>query len=329
MRLEEFAEFLDYCGIRFKDRPKAFVLQDCPACGSDRYKVYLYKDEDKGWKNLYGKCVKCETKFTSFSYLIDMGQDLDEVKELHNTGEAAPEDLGSLEILADVTSGKEKREEVYSPTIHSIDHLTPINVRPNSPPSVYAMKRGVTPDLYEYIMVDRRADAVAFLCIENGKIVGYQYRYVNPFNPDMKTWNPPTFKKSHHIIDYPNHGDILICEGPFTAVAAYHYGFHGVCTFGSAISKHQIKKIAELSKRLDKRIAVSYDLDAAGLGGYFKIKMAMKSEGIDVYRVRPEVGNDLNDSYQKGKGYVIVDKDEEDYTIPVLHFKPFSEGYKS
>src|SRR5574338_1323624 len=249
MRAEDFANYLDQCGLRYKENAKAFNLQDCPSCGSESYKVYLYKDDGRGWDRYYGKCHKCGENFSSYQYLIQLGQSRDEVKALHNIGTTAPEDFGNLDVLGENRSERQAVTSEYTSTIHSTDHLTNIGHWKDHPVAQYAIKRGVTPDLYGDIMFDHKAAAVAFLCKEDEKIVGYQYRYINPVDPDMKTWNPPSFKKSNHIIEYPNSGDIVICEGPFTAISGHSFGFHSICTFGAAVSVRQLELIKNIAKK--------------------------------------------------------------------------------
>jgi len=324
MDIANFIAFLDKAGIRYKEKSKAISLQDCPSCGSETFKVDLYKDEEKDWNKLYGKCHKCQEEFDSYGYLIDIGQDRVAVKALHNFAGKAPENFDTLDILGEVAREKAEPPK-FTPTIHSVDHLTSIGVWGKHPASKYATSRGVTPELFDDIMIDHRVNAVAFLCREKGDVVGYQYRLVKPEDPSAKSWNPPSFKKNHHVLHWKNSGPIAICEGPFTAVAAYNFGFEAICTFGAAVSIRQMDLIYNIIKESNKETYVAFDKDAAGVSGYFALKRSLK--GINVERILPEVGNDLNDSWDKGKGWV-KDDSNLDFTIPVLKTHPFKSGYE-
>jgi DNA primase len=134
----------------------------------------------------------------------------------------------------------------------------------------------------------------------------------------MKVKSAKGFKKTQHILEFPGAGDIMVCEGPFTGLSAWHFGFHAVVTFGSGVSEQQLALIAALARKTGKRVGVAFDEDKAGRKGYRTVKLGMYHEKIPTFRIRPETGNDLNDSWKAGKGIRRIADSKEDITIPEL-----------
>jgi hypothetical protein len=183
----------------------------------------------------------------------------------------------------------------------------------------YAISRGVPPALYDKVLVDYKGGSIVFPVMEGNRCVGYQKRLLMPGDPKRKAHTPPGFEKGKHILEYPNSGDIAVVEGPFTAISAYCFGFHAVCTFGAGVSQQQLEKIEELATTSGKSVAVGYDLDDAGLKGLYKIVNYLSNRGVPTVRIIPTVGNDLNDSFMSGNGYRIEQLGEEiDTSIPML-----------
>lgn len=319
MLLGDVIEYLDINGVEYVLSEKALIFQEAPCCGGHN-KLYLYIDDKEVEDDdvpLFGKCHKCDTTWNSRSFLLALGHEHLDVNKLHTGGDLSDFDLGSIPKL-----GINLATAVAAPVNESIEidlsTFYPIPELPNHPASLYAKKRGWTESQKDDIMIEMMSNSVVFLCREGGKVVGWQKRYLKPPFPEMKTKTIKGFKKTQHIIEYPNKGDILVCEGPFTALSAWHYGYHGVCTFGAAVSERQLNLIADLALKTGKRVAVAFDLDKAGRKGYRIVRLSMYWKGIDSYKVAPEVGNDLNDSWQAGKGVIVVPSVEDDITIPSL-----------
>lgn len=331
MKVDKLISFLEDNDVEYKDAGERIYLQHCYECGNGKWKV-SFQDTNKEFKVIYGRCFRCGAEFSTFRYLLDVGFSIEAVKGLHNfehlsKEKAEAEFIDLLEMddkLREVSSEKVE----YAPKGMAIPELFRISSWPKHPASLYAIKRGVPPELFDDIMIDPKTNSVAFLCRQNGSILGWQKRFVSPPTPNFKTMNPPAdqFKKSMHVIEYPNSGPIAICEGPFTGVAAWHFGYHAIVTFGSAVSKAQIKRISEIVKETRKEVFVSFDLDPAGFRGFFKIKNYFTRREVEVKRLRPETGNDLNDSWKEGKRAMVVENDPYDSTVPVLEI--FSEFYR-
>jgi hypothetical protein len=194
----------------------------------------------------------------------------------------------------------------------------PVGQFPEHPAAKYAIKRGWTPDQTQNILLDYMGSSVVFVVRDGGRVVGFQKRFLNPRDPSLKTLSSRGFQKRKYVLEYPNKGDICVCEGPFTALAAWHYGYHGICTFGSNVGEEQIEKIAKLAQEGRRKVAVAFDLDDSGYKGYRRVSLSLLWRDIETYRVRPERGNDLNDSWMAGSGIVRLPEDNEDVSIPGL-----------
>jgi DNA primase len=151
------------------------------------------------------------------------------------------------------------------------------------------------------------SQAVVFIVKNSkGEVIGAQRRFVNS-DFGSKTKTSHGFEKSKHIMVYNRNANIAICEGPFTALSAWHYGYCAVCTFGSGITAEQLDLINSLSDELESNVFVAEDNDAAGkkysdsICSYFYWKN--KPIGI----LKSNTGNDLNDCW-KEKGKLIIEK---------------------
>lgn len=316
MKPDDFTAFLDQNDIEYTLNEQSIILAESPCCGGHR-KIYLYR-EDVQDKPLFGKCMKCDTTWSSRSYLTELGFEHGAVDALHGTTDFRTAELGvqtvmAFDLLKNTPPVKLKPQE----KIFDITQYYKVTDMPDSSPAKYAKLRGWTEAQADDILIDIFAQAVVFVCREDGKVVGTQSRFLRPPFPHMKVKSAAGFKKTQHILEFPNDGDILICEGPFTALSAWHYGYHGICTFGSGVSERQIQRIADLADRTGKKVGVAFDLDKAGKKGYRVIRMGMYWRKIPTFRVRPEVGNDLNDSWKAGKGVVLIPEDG-DVMIPDL-----------
>lgn len=317
MKPDEFIAFLNENGIKHTINSQSIILEESPCCNSHK-KIYLYREENRG-KPLFGKCMKCDTSWSSWSYLREIGIDIKTIDALHGTANLNTASLGLAPIGIDLVAVAPKKAEIRQEQIYDISLYYKVTDLPDSAMSKYAIKRGWTPAQSEDILVDMFSQAVVFVCRENGKVVGTQHRYLKPPFPNMKVKSAPGFKKTQHILQFPNNGDILVCEGPFTALAAWHYGYHGVCTFGSSVSQRQIDLIASLAKTTGKKVGVAFDKDSAGKKGSKLVRLGMHWQSISTFQVFPEYGNDLNDSWMAKKGIIIKESDKDDITVPDLY----------
>jgi len=320
MLLDDFMAFCDANEIQYDTTATALIFYEAPCCG-DAKKLYLYKDEKETVnddKPLFGKCHKCDIPWNSRSFLLELGYEHKDVDKLHSGGDLNDFDIGSVPAMRLNLAVKDTAPVYEKPVVFDLTPFSKLPEVPNHPASLYAIKRGWTEAQVDDILIDTMGNSVVYVCREAGRVVGFQRRWLKPSNPKQKTKSAPGFKKTQHVIRYPNSGDLMVCEGPATALSAWHYGYDAICTFGSGVSERQLKIIGDLAESAGKRVAVAFDLDKAGRKGYQAIRLAMYWRKIYSYRVKPEHGNDLNDSWMAGKGLVVVPVDEDDVTIPDL-----------
>ena len=315
--VEKFEDFLTANNIDFKDNGRSVILQSCPECGDAKWKVWFSHDMPESGDRLLGKCFKCSKGWSSVSYLLESEIEKKEVLDLHEINRTAGENEGlKLEKLSLVPMAKAQEDKTME---FSLSDFIPMKDCLNSYHAKYAISRGVPPALYDKVLVDFKGGSIVFPVMERGRCVGYQKRLLKPADPSRKAHTPIGFEKGKHVLEYENNGDLLAVEGPFTAISGFVFGFHSLCTFGAGVSSEQLNIISEIAERTGKRVAVGYDTDAAGVKGLFKIKNCLERRGIEVYRVIPEFGSDLNDSWQAGKSYRIETPDESvDTSVPFL-----------
>ena len=319
--VEKFTDFLTANGFVFKDNGRSIILQNCPECGNSAWKIWFSQDMPESNDRLLGKCFKCNRGWSSISYLLECDIEKKEVFDLHEINRIAGENeelaLGKLGAL-----DAAKVEKKEAPTF-TLDDFVPMADCIQSYHAKYAISRGVPPALYKDIYIDFKGGGIVFPVIENGKVMGYQKRLLKPADPSRKAHTPFGFEKANYLLEYPNVGDIAVCEGPFTAISAYVFGFYGVCTFGAGVTGQQLDKIAKIAITTGKKVAIGYDLDKSGLTGLYRAKNVLERKGIEVYRIIPDIPNkpgaDLNDAWAAGKTYRIETIEESlDTSVPLL-----------
>jgi DNA primase len=169
-------------------------------------------------------------------------------------------------------------------------------------------------------MIDHASCAVVFVVYDNGQVAGYQRRYLFPNNEWTKAKTSEGFSKTEHILVFMNPGkDIAVCEGPFTGVSAWHFGYTGVVTFGASVSETQIKKILDLANLMNVRVGIAFDDDDAGSKGTTRIRSAMHWAGKTTFKLKASTGNDLNDAWKaSGQAILVEEKTEYNPAIPEL-----------
>ena len=329
MQVEEFVDFLSANGLEFHTTDRSIVLRESPCCG-DPDKIYMFKDSNKaGRDGFYGKCMKCDTEWSSRTYLAEMGIDSSVIAALHGIENLEGFSLTTLPTLeiggkTEVDRGEEI-PEAPAPEF-SVDGFFQVSDFPDHEAARYAVSRGWTSAWEDTLMIDIMANAVVFVCREDGKVVGYQKRFLHPSDPKKKTKSVSGFRKTQHLILFPGNGDLTVCEGPFNGLSAWHYGRSGVVTFGSAVSERQVELIAAMAKRDGKSVGIAFDLDAAGRKGYRRLRLSLYWRGVNSYRIKPEFGNDLNDSWKAGKGLVVIPPELDDVTVPDLDMEDLVYG---
>jgi hypothetical protein len=269
--------------------------------------------------------MKCETRTNSYAFLLNLGFAKETVDAMHGHRADGIATLRMMPAL-DLFGGKNEVAPPETPPVIEPVDISLFVAIPDimqHPAAQYAINRGWTESQVKDILVDYFSAAVVFVIREKGEVVGYQRRFIKPFDPKFKTMSSKGFLKRRFVVEYPNDGDICICEGPFTALSAWHYGYHAICTFGSNVGELQLDKMSEVAKETGKNVAIAFDLDSAGRKGYLRIRNTMFWRGVSTYRIEPEIGNDLNDSWKAGKGIKIIPANETDAVLDGLNL-PFN-----
>jgi hypothetical protein len=318
--MQKSDKILDICGsngIEVQLISGRFRFKYCPFCGSEKWKIWLYESNKDG--SIAGSCFRCGQKFTLCSLLEKYSLPPDALREICARKVIDTETefhLSSLDNAPKIISEEYDGEWNNMPSWRYWD----IAEKPNHPASQYAISRGVMPALYPEIKIDISINAVCFIVKdEAGKVIGFQSRYVSP-KTEAKTYTAYGFKTATSLLRYYNTSDkIFICEGPFNAVSAHNWGHTALCTFGSKISSYQLQEIRKIAKETNKQICCAFDNDDPGVHAYLSVKDVCSGYGIEVLKVEPEFGNDLNDSWKKGLKYKEVTEDKSLYNyLPEL-----------
>lgn len=318
MNLDDFKSALDDQGIKYRESGVSLAVQECPACGSTNFKVlfrvYGVNESDP----FFGRCQRgrCEEGYSSIKYLTMMGMERADVLRAH--GLDAQKNFESLIPNIIEEKPKEKKQE-YIIVEPDVKKFIKISAWPDHPASKYAINRGVKECWFNDIMIDPVSNAVVFLVKDGDKVIGYQKRFVNPPSKNFKTQTSVGFTRSNHVLRFERKGNIVVCEGPFTALSAWEFGFDGICTLGSGMSEKQMDIIAEIAEKEGKSIGFACENDTAGRKSLNKFRNYMIWKKIKVFKVLPECGKDLNDSYTAGRGFIIDNSDNWSHGIPEIN----------
>lgn len=319
---EDFKDFVLNLGIPVKETSTALLLGLCPSCGSSSFKVSFTYASIEDRNVMLGQCFSgsCGTGFSSRSYLRMLDVAANEIDALHGVD---PNDA-----IRRLDANYQDRHDRAPPTPEEIERadvteyvssLTEISAVSGTSVAQYAIKRGVKPEHYPLVKLDLNYPAVVFLVKSGEEVIGYQRRYLEPLWGFLKTQTSKGFKKSENVICYPRpYSDIAICEGPFSAIAATSFGYSAVCTFGAGISQVQLDLVYSMLKTKGmKRVFLAFDLDSAGDKGTDRMFKYFAVKGIEVWKLTPEVGTDLNDALVAGKG-ITKEKINENPYMPSI-----------
>jgi hypothetical protein len=307
--IKNFKAALDRLGTSYTESGSSLKIQDCPACGSSNYKVHMRIDDEECNQRegmLFGRCYagKCQENFSSIKYLTMSGIERAAAMRLHGKDPYdfswADNNIDNVEVAAEIRKPKLKE-------IVDISKFVQYASWPKHPASVYAVSRGAVPEMARIIQIDPIINAVVFVVYDSeGDPIGYQKRFLKPLDPKFKTQTSSGFSKSSNILVFPKAGaKLVVCEGPFTALAAYRYGYTGICTFGAGVSSIQLDQILEIAKKSGTDIGLCFDLDDAGRKGFEIIRSYLHSKGRSIFRVKINGsglahGFDLNDAWKSG-----------------------------
>ena len=295
-------KFLTFCqenGIIFKHAGSGIRFQDCPSCGSSRYKAFLYTSNGP----LLGSCAKCDWKFSAKSFLLESGFEENEILE------ACGLDI-SMEIENTKTEQKQETNPNEVPTIIKPNYWISIEDDPSLPASQYALKRHVTEPLYSRVLIDTQEDGVVFIVTDTkNREIGWQVRYRVPKNPKMKTKTMPGFKCHDNLFFLINKKNpLVLCEGGFDTIAAYKLGYSSASFFGSnpSIAQMNIVEYLLLYYSIPK-VIVCFDQDEPGIKASLKSASFLEENNIEYSFGIPEAGKDISESLDVGKGITLSD----------------------
>ena len=319
---EDFKDFVLNLGIPVKETSTALLLGLCPSCGTSKFKVSLVTATAETHGVLLGSCFSgsCGTGFSSRSYLRMLDVPAAEIDALHG--------VDPNEAIRRLDANYQDRHDRAPPTPEEVERadvaeyissLTEISAALDTSVAQYAIKRGVKPEHYPLVKLDLNYPAVVFLVKSGQEVIGYQRRYLEPLWGFLKTQTSKGFKKSENVIHYNRpYSDIAVCEGPFSAIAATSFGYSAVCTFGAGISQVQLDLVYSMIKSKGmKKVFLAFDLDSAGDKGTDRMFKYFAVKGIEVWKLTPEVGTDLNDALVAGKG-VTKEKINENPYMPSI-----------
>jgi hypothetical protein len=315
--LEDFQEALDEVGVDWKISHSSINVKECPACGSSKYKVIfrLEPDEDEGI--FFGKCLRgsCSEGYSSIKYLTMMGMERQKAIALH--GKDPSEALRGLSEIDKKTAVKNTLPEVVQQVVDTSNFI-PIETLPDHAVAKYAVRRGYVKELSDVIQMDLQDNSVVFLVNDGFITLGYQKRFISPLaNPKTKT--STGFNKDNMLIFYrPDPAPVAVCEGPFTALSAWHYEMQGVCTFGANISKNQMEQIIDMGRSGREVFYAAENDDQASDKSLRSFKAAMSWAGIPFQIIRSTIGKDLNDAWEKGGGYTIEEPSGDNIWLPKI-----------
>jgi DNA primase len=267
----------------------------CPLCesktGKPDHKHHLYVNLDKGVFN----CFRCGTS-GSLDYLARMlgvsGFDLESDEETVATVEKLRENFEALRPI-------KLRPMVFS-ELQLPDGYVPINEEHLA--WDYLVGRGVKPeDIKDYNLGVSPCDLYSRIYFPgygaDGKIVFYVSRcylyerepkYVNPKLPDVRrsfVWNLQRIRQE-------DHGSLILCEGPISAMVA---GRNAVAALGKEVSVLQLNNLCRVPV---ETVYVALDPDAFDKA--LKVWRAVAARGKDSRLVVFPEGKDPADVGREG-----------------------------
>lgn len=305
MNIEDLKEALGNEGIDYRESSNSLSVEYCPECSRKKYKVLFNLNVDDG-NFLYGRCFSgsCGKTYSTLSYLTAIGVEYEDALSVHGMNpERAIRDL--VPKTEPVIESVVTEERVEKPI--DISRFLNISDYPEHPASKYAISRGYNKELSDAVKIDDVSCSVVFISYKDNKPVGYQMRYVVPTHRKTNTYEG--FETSHNLIHFKNVGDIVISEGPFTGVSSWNWGFDSLVTFGSNISKYQLDMILNYSRKTNKKVYVARENDKAGYKYYESIYSFMQWNDVKVASIEPAFGCDLNESWVKGRGFSLIERE--------------------
>lgn len=306
MDLESFKEILDSEGIGYHESGRSLAVEYCPECERHKYKVFFRVVDVDDDEPFFGRCLSgsCQQNYSSFTYLKRLGVSYYTNMKAH--GSDPEQAIKSLNPYFNVDIKLEKKEKPKQQADTNISNFYEVEIVPKLAVSKWAIQRGYVPELKDVIRIDKANSAVVFIVRDDsGRVLGYQKRFKTVVGKDPKTYTAPGFDASENILRFKNTGSVVICEGPFTALSAWHWGFDAISTFGSGISQKHLDMINDIAG--DREILIAQEKDEAGYKYYKKISSYFHWLNITPKVILPNSGEDLNDSWQDKTGYTVTE----------------------
>lgn len=319
--LQAFKDKLTELGIQTYESGVSLAVQHCPKCGRSKFKV-LFRIVGIKSAPFFGRCQSgsCQQNYSSISYLVALGLDRGQALAAHGMN---PDQI--LQDLSHENNNEDIEKIIISPYKTEEDLIIENDVSGfyniesclDSAVAKYALKRGYNSEFSNIIKADIKNDAIVFIVRDkDNSVLGYQRRYINPIDPKRKTKTSRGFSKTSKLLEFPNNSKkIVICEGPFTALSAWHFGYYGVCSFGSGISLEQLEYIQEINTH--NEILVAIENDEAGLSFFKKISYFFYWKDINVLSIHGNCG-DLNDVWMNNQTPIITENGNNNPAIPDL-----------
>jgi DNA primase len=293
-------DILDQQGLETK-QTKRSVVASCPQseCHSD-FKLYIEKNNGRSI------CFKCGTKWSAHGVLASLLHI--SIVEAENLvyGGSYSEQVASNQLnleFTDIWTFDSVDAEFLDEENQELKEITLdpmfIPVENSETGMAYLESRGMI-DLAHIrrhgILYSAVMNAVVFVVRDAAhRIVGWQARFIKPWNPKMRmmTFEGMPKAKILYNIHNANTENVILTEGPFDCLMADVPGFSSVASLGKLVSSEQIKM---LQKNEFKRVYLGLDNDA-----FQEIQKLAEKLGVDkeVFRlVPPDHRKDLGECSQ-------------------------------
>lgn len=283
-------------GIGYKSNRKSFILNHCPRCSGQ--KCYVRRKDGRSI------CFsgKCNARWSCYSLVSEL---------LNVKKEEAPKLLFGTDSSSDYNDIKLDFDELIIDFKDEFDFeeedesfLKPIAMGPDFLPVEqsksaidYLIERKIVdPALIAAYDIKYHAlmHAIVFPVKYNGEIYGWQARSIPPLKEgQLRLITSPGLNKSKFLLNYDRakvEKNLIVTEGPVDCIHADIPGYGAVCSFGKAVSLHQIELII---KSAAETVYLGLDRDAAKEIEYLCRKICPHKK---VYRIQaPEHRKDLGE----------------------------------
>lgn len=312
---EKLAEVLEAFSIEYKTNARSFIMKDCPSCGRSKNTVWMFRPEGESTRT-GGQCWVCGDRFSTYSYIVGFGYDAKEVRKSLGIGRYSPDLNPESWVLPDfsIEEGATLNENLIAQEAPVPEHFMKVYDWFNHPAAIYARSRGLVDVLGRQAWIDPLTNSVAFAVETQGVRVGFQRRFVDP-EAFLKTKTDAGVPRARSFIKFGTiEQPICAVEGPFDAVAACWFGYYGVCTMGSHISRTQAQELAIMAHNQNPenpKVYIGFDKDSAGESGARDLARLLDAFGVTFERVTStREFHDFSDALTNGSGLDFLTQEE-------------------